>query len=374
MSLVKQGIKNVVRPFFRPYMARMRAMVRDELAHSLQQSDIPPTPPTQAWKTNNFYHSPLVPYRIDRNFFSKFSSDGMRRLFTDNVQHVCLETHRLCNRKCWFCPHCYPEISPKPIYISDSLFAKIVNELADIHYCATLSLSNYNEPLVASEKLLGHIRYARKQLPNAQIHFNTNGDYLTKSLLYTLYDAGISRICITVYIDDKKPGVWNYEDAILAIRRYANKFDFVPSFYTTPNPEVCASFHRLPSPANREGLYIWIHCEDHQLSANTRGDSLPKTLPIDRVEHRSELCIEPFNAFAISASGLCGVCSNILTWYDKHNEFLVGDCNTSTIFEIFSGPIFTSFRKNLVCDINSYPCNTCSNYVSNFTFLEIDRV
>jgi FkbM family methyltransferase len=37
-GLLKQGAKAAIRPFFRPYMSRMRAMVHEELTHSLQQS------------------------------------------------------------------------------------------------------------------------------------------------------------------------------------------------------------------------------------------------------------------------------------------------------------------------------------------------
>ena len=99
-----------------------------------------------------------------------------------------IETTSICNRKCAYCPN---SVEKRPSgYMTEEIFYKIIDELAEINYSGRVSTHLYGEPLV-DKRIVKFIGYARKKLPDAFIKFFTNGDLLTDKLLNDLNTAGV---------------------------------------------------------------------------------------------------------------------------------------------------------------------------------------
>jgi hypothetical protein len=356
-GLLKQGAKAVMRPFFRPYMARMRTMIRDELQQCLQdhvQQDTMTPPPQNIIK-------PAVPYRIDPYFFSKLSQERKRLLFARNVQHFLLETHSYCNRKCWFCPNVHLDRHSANKYMDDNLYRKILYEIAEIDaiYNGTLHLACYNEPL-ADEEFPEKVRQAKILLPNTKIHINTNGDYLTVEMLQRLHNAGLSRILVSVYIDSQEPGAFTYEKALQAVVNMNKKLKLDAAIITEPNDRECVAVARYGKTSTDPGMYVLIHSENHLLSTNYRGGAVPDTQPTPKCAKRELMCIAPFTQFNIYYDGQATICCDLRPDYPGHSKFISGNINKDTIFDVFCNEISTKFRKELMYDLNSLePCRHC---------------
>lgn len=80
--------------------------------------------------------------------------------------------------------------------MDDSLFSKIIDDLASLKFSGKLALQGYGEPLLDT-KLEERIRQARGKLPHAYITINSNGDRLNPDMLRRLISAGLSHVYVT---------------------------------------------------------------------------------------------------------------------------------------------------------------------------------
>ena len=120
---------------------------------------------------------------IDKEHFqSTTDREAAKALFKRSVSMVEIEVFYYCNRLCWFCPNVTIDRRTTNKYMPVSLYNSILNELAEIDYSGFISYSRYNEPL-ADKVILERLCQASATLPNATLHANTNGDYLTPDYL-----------------------------------------------------------------------------------------------------------------------------------------------------------------------------------------------
>jgi MoaA/NifB/PqqE/SkfB family radical SAM enzyme len=96
---------------------------------------------------------------------------------------VMLETSTTCNAKCKFCPtnRLKPEIMPQ------TLFYKIINDLAQMNFSGKILPYNRNEPLT-DPFIFERLRYIREKLPKSKIFFSTNGFLLNEDKIEKLLD------------------------------------------------------------------------------------------------------------------------------------------------------------------------------------------
>lgn len=126
----------------------------------------------------------------------------------DNIQ---IQTIEFCNLKCDFCPNHYiiwDRIEDKKRGIpyntmSIENYTKIVKNLSNLGYKGRFSPYLMNEPLIDKERIVEFIRIARKYLPECFIQMDSNGTGLTKELMGDMMDAGLNRIQLDDYFDDK---------------------------------------------------------------------------------------------------------------------------------------------------------------------------
>lgn len=109
-----------------------------------------------------------------------------------------IETTSICNRKCTYCPNYSNQRQAG--YMEESLFYKVIDELAEINFSGRFSPHFYGEPLL-DKRIVAFMSYARKKLPDAYMKFFTNGDFLTYDMFTGLLDAGVDNFRIAQHDD-----------------------------------------------------------------------------------------------------------------------------------------------------------------------------
>lgn len=116
---------------------------------------------------------------------------------TDMFAAVDIETTSECNIKCPYCPAAGKHDRGNHL-MDESLFLKIIDELATIPYRGRLSPHFYGEPLL-DPRLPRLLAYARQKLPAADIIVHTNGLTLDRKLFRTLLASGVNGLVITLH-------------------------------------------------------------------------------------------------------------------------------------------------------------------------------
>lgn len=141
--------------------------------------------------------------QIKKEHFHPCSENTAKDLFSQSVEMVEVETFSYCNRRCWFCPNSFVDRHSTNHYMEESLYLKVLDELSSIRYAKMISFSRYNEPL-SDRIILRRLSQAKERCPNALLHTNSNGDYLTKEYLQELYEAGLRSLNLQVYLSGQE--------------------------------------------------------------------------------------------------------------------------------------------------------------------------
>jgi uncharacterized Fe-S cluster-containing radical SAM superfamily enzyme len=112
----------------------------------------------------------------------------------------------LCNRSCEFCPRSDPSIYPNRNYSIDlHTITKIAHDLKSINYNGRIGLVGFGEPTLYKD-LLSAIKIIKDTVTNLTwLEVNTNGDYLDRTLISDLANAGCTHLTVSMYdFDDSK--------------------------------------------------------------------------------------------------------------------------------------------------------------------------
>jgi len=228
-----------------------------------------------------------------------------------------IETTTHCNLRCEWCPNSkYPRgLKENKKMIDESLFKKVIDELAEIKYGGTIYPFFYGEPL-NDERIADLISYTRKKLPKSQIKLSTNGVLLTKEIYQKLSDAGVTKILINQYTPEMLPNV----KEILEIDK----------------------------TAKRKIVEYRIFNYDLRL-CNVGGEVKVKNL-VER-----PICTYPDYAPYINYKGDVIICCN-----DYHGEVVLGNVGKEKLADIWDKPQYKQIRKELKKGIYKLPlCRRC---------------
>jgi MoaA/NifB/PqqE/SkfB family radical SAM enzyme len=118
----------------------------------------------------------------------------------DLFSRISIETRTDCNLKCDFCPQ---STNPRPkLQMSDRVFTKVIDELADMRFAGRIAPLVNNEPLL-DERILRFVAYARQKCPLSFLDLVTNGTLLAEKLMLELFAAGLDRMTINDYRRDR---------------------------------------------------------------------------------------------------------------------------------------------------------------------------
>ncbi|MBN1197434.1 MAG: radical SAM/SPASM domain-containing protein [Candidatus Aminicenantes bacterium] len=289
---------------------------------------------------------------INKNHFN--ANLDMREkldLFKSSVKMIEIEVFSFCNRRCWFCPNLYIDRHSDNIFMQDSIYKKVIYDLKKIDYSNKISFSRYNEPL-SNKNIFKRLIEAHEVLPSAQLHMNTNGDYLERDTIPQLYECGLSSLNIQVYI----PNGMEYSDK--------KAYSLVSTKIKALNLEhklICfKSMKRLEYRLIYENMSIRIYSKNFIQSGNYRAGLISK-LKKSRV--RTSPCLIPFRDLYIDFNGKVVPCCNIRSDIPEHKNYIIGDLsrNEDNIFSIFSSKEIIDWRKQLFGFWKkSAPCDYCS--------------
>ena len=264
------------------------------------------------------------------------------------LQMVEIETFSFCNRKCWFCPNSFIDRSSKNDYMDEKTYTKILKELSLFKFKGTISYSRYNEPL-ADPVIFERLEQARKILPNATLHTNTNGDYLTHESLNMLKEAGLTTLNIQHYL--AHDATFDKQQIYACIDEMAEKLGIAKPIKELQHRKRCGK------KLDFDGIEIQMYAIDFAKTGTNRGDSLSTIQPISRVKP----CPLPFRDIYIDYDGSVMPCCNVRSDYAPHAEFIMGNVTNDSIFSIINNENYINFRHNIIHNVSEFsPCNTCN--------------
>lgn len=225
------------------------------------------------------------------------------------IQYIEIETINRCNGTCSFCPINRKMDSRKLTKMSNELFVKIIDELAQKEYKNKIALYSNNEPFLDEEILWKH-KYVRSKLPNADMFLFTNGTLLTI---------------------DKFVEVMKYLDE-LVIDNYHQELELIK-----PCKEIVA--YCETHPEYKDKVTIVLRKPNEILSS--RGGDAPNKKDLLK-SYENAKCTHPFKRMIIRPTGEISLCCN-----DPLGKYTLGDLRKNTIQEIWNGEQYKKIREAL---------------------------
>jgi MoaA/NifB/PqqE/SkfB family radical SAM enzyme len=112
-------------------------------------------------------------------------------------RHLSIETSDWCNRGCTWCPIQRDHEGQRPRRLDFALYSRLVEELRDAQRPLKVTLQWIDEPL-SNPDFLDYARLLRDRVPQAALLLQTNGDFLTPSLMESLR-ATFDAITVNLY-------------------------------------------------------------------------------------------------------------------------------------------------------------------------------
>ncbi len=254
----------------------------------------------KAWRKKRNYLS----YRKYVNGYAERMGDAEEQPLFELVE---LESINRCNSGCTFCPVNKKADTREFHQMSEELFHKIIDELAELNYSYRLGLYSNNEPFL-DEHIIERAKYAREKLPNAFLEIYTNGTQLTLDKFLE----------IMPYLDSLK--IDNYHQQLKLHKPVQEIYDYC-----------------MEHEVYMEKLRIYPRKMDEVLS--TRGGSAPnaqikKTLDAG--------CILPFKQMVIRPDGKVSLCCS-----DALGQMTLGDLTNESLMEVWNGTAYRGIRKRL---------------------------
>lgn len=274
-----------------------------------------------------------------------------KSIFKQNVRLVEVEIASFCNRRCWFCPNSIVDRYNNKVELSEEVYLKIINSLAEIDYSGMLNFHRFNEPLANKELVLRRISQAKAALSHARLGIFTNGDYLDRNYLDALRDSGVSYMIMSYYFDKNKE--FDVEGIIKpAINKMAEKLKLNYREIMNDGREYAVSFIY-------EGINIMYRSYNPRIFCNNRGDSI-KDERIARME-RDFPCYYPLREVFVDYNGLVMPCCNTRSDIPSHKSLVLGDMGEDDLFSLFMSDKFIKLRKDLMSNTPKYDaCKYCS--------------
>jgi MoaA/NifB/PqqE/SkfB family radical SAM enzyme len=286
---------------------------------------------------------------VDRRHFMHLpSDDDAKELFKSSIKMVEIEVFSYCNRKCWFCPNSKLDRNSKNIFMDEGLYVKILNDLARINYCNTISFSRYNEPL-ADKIILKRLQQAREILPQVKLHTNSNGDFVTADYIEELYQHGLRSLRVQVYLAKDEP--FQDDKVVLKIKKKADQIG-LPYEMILSKPGL-----RHEAQIFYKDMDIHIYSRNFEQNGCSRGE----LVDVRRDYQRTAPCLIPFQSLYIDYTGKVMPCCNLRSDAPEHQNYIVGDMNYENIFQIFANGPLVGWRRELFnFGPKKRPCNTCT--------------
>lgn len=273
-------------------------------------------------------------------------------LFYSSIKRIVFENFNYCNRTCPFCINSIIDRRSEKIMLSDFLFNKLFTELSTNDFSNTIAIGRYSEPL-AMNVIFERIKKIREFLKSAHILINTNGDYLSNSMLDELNDCGLDELKIMVYL----PNTESF-DKTSALKYSLKKISELSLNYTLTHASDSQLYFKIQYKGS---MQISVRCEDYSNPKHgcDRGGSLQSISG----SKRNLPCISPYFEINIDYNGNVLPCCNIVSDFGPHKKYILGNINQSSLYQIYFNDVSNWFRQTLKDPILfENPCKFCSYF------------
>lgn len=263
-----------------------------------------------------------------------FKEDVSRKraklLFKKYVCDVELENHSYCNRVCWFCPNSFLDRRSASVFMTDTVFQKILANLAEVDYSETLEWSGYAEHF-AEPSFLPRLALARKAVPNATMIVFSNGDYLDKDMMDYVLALGIK-----IHVDIYPPEGDEFNEVKIAVaianfeRRTGCKAIQKDRDGQGWGDYVLADASGVAVSSLKVGKY-------NKENIFTRGGAMD--IPKRATYVRTAACLKPVHHLNVNYDGNGMLCCHTRTDYEGHKDAVIANLSSP------SEDMFTFFAK-----------------------------
>lgn len=235
--------------------------------------------------------------------------------------HVEIETINRCNGVCAFCPVNSNNDSRVFSVMSEELFKKIIDELAELKYEGKLACFSNNEPFLDPD-IIDRLKYAREKLPSARMHLFTNGTLLSLDK-FKLAIESLDELIIDNY---------NKELELIKNNR-------IIADYCERNPELKAK--------------VTIVLRNPNEILTSRGGDAPNHERDSKFKNVK--CALPFKQLIIRPTGEVSLCCN-----DSLGRDTLGDLKKQSLTEVWYGDKFNKVREAIYKGRSNWPhCKYC---------------
>ena len=224
------------------------------------------------------------------------------------LQEIEIETLNRCNGKCSFCPVNVTQPQRKYAKMSEELFEKIIDELAEIKYEGKISLYSNNEPFL-DERIIDFHKYAREALPHATFNLFSNGSLLNLEKFKEIIDC-LDTFTIDNYNDDLE-----VNEGLKEVWEYLNEHE-----------------------EYKKKVNFSMRLENEVLTS--RGGQAPNK---KKVRYQRTLCLLPYRQMIIRPTGEVSLCCN-----DALGKMTLGDVNKNKIYEIWNSAEYNAIRNEMM--------------------------
>ena len=217
--------------------------------------------------------------------------------------------------------------------MTEELFRKIIDELAEMNYSNGISLYSNNEPFL-DERIIDFHKYANEKLPNAVFWLYTNGTLLTLEKFIEVMPY-LDKLIIDNYNDQKEINSSELRKIYNYLQEH-HEFDERVKFDLRPQTEIRTS----------------------------RGGQAPNKQDMNDARAADVLCLLPFKQLVIRPTGEISLCCN-----DALGKYTLGDLNTQSISEIWTSDKYKAIRQEMLTHRrkNLMLCDKCDTIYTTST-------
>jgi Radical SAM superfamily/Iron-sulfur cluster-binding domain len=266
------------------------------------------------------------------------------------LRYVEVETARLCNRTCPWCPNGHSGARRTQQLLPWRVFAKVSAELGAAGFDGFVALHNYNEPL-ANPRLHEELALLRTAAPQARPAIYTNGDLLKRDGLERLLSAGVKYVRVTRY--PFRASAAPTEEALRRWLCQARIADCYPWVFGPVRQGLAARWQD-------EAAGVLVEVIRPQIATyNDRGGTA--LVPV-QAPARTEPCRMTATSLSVDYRGLVKMCCNVIPdSAPGHERYVVGSAADATLAELWNSPVMAGWRaRHAAADWSDSPaCRSC---------------
>jgi len=231
----------------------------------------------------------------------------------------------VCNRACNFCPKSDESIAPNTNQkMQMVLINKLISDLKKINFEGAFCLCGYGEPMLHKE----YLEISSKLGSIGGVEIITNGDMVNKKTLVEIYKSGTTRLLISLY----------------------------------DGPEQVFKFKKMMSECNIPENFVvlrdrWYSDKiDYGVKLTNRVGTVKIGNQPNTEDFKKQKCFYTAYQMLIDWNGDVFLCPQ--DWQRRQS---MGNIMQTDIFDIWSGPVMSKYRRNLLKgDRILNPCNKCN--------------